>query len=322
MSAVLPAGLPAGFTLEPATGAHVAEVFELVAAEQEAAFGFCPDTEEDVRSMLEPPAVAAHTEQLVRDPDGRAVQWWVAMRAPGDPIVHSWLTSHPRLPDAVSDELARAGWEVAFDWVRAHPPDGVDGQITVHSGCPAGSTANPRHLAEAGFTRQRTFWEMLGPVTDDHRSAPEVPGLVIEATRDEAALHGVFNEAFLGHYGFTPTTLETWSAFEESEPGFDPDLRFLATVDGEPAAAMTLLRRAEAQGEMYVGELATLDRFRRRGIASALLAHAFEVADREGLDRLSLHVDSENAHAAPAVYRRAGLEVRTAWWAYARALPR
>ena len=321
MSALLPAGLPDGFTLEPATGAHVAEVFELVAAEQEAAFGFCPDTEEDVRSMLEPPAVAAHAEHLVRDAEGRVAQWWAMVRVPGDPIMHTWITSHPRLPDAVSDELARAGWAVVFDWIRVHPPDGADGQIPVHSGCPAGSTAR-RHLAEAGFTRERTYWEMLGPVTDEHRSAPEVPGLVIEATHDVAALHGVFNEAFVGHYGFTPTTLENRSAFEETEPGFDPDLRFLATVDGVPAAAMTLLRRAEAQGEMYVGELATLERFRRRGIASALLAHAFEVAAREGLDRLSLHVDSQNAHAAPAVYRRAGLEVRTAWWGYGRTLSR
>ncbi|MGH3507671.1 MAG: GNAT family N-acetyltransferase, partial [Nocardioidaceae bacterium] len=82
------------------------------------------------------------------------------------------------------------------------------------------------------------------------------------------------------------------------------------------------LRRAEADGAMYVGELATLAQFRRRGIASALLAHAFEVAAREGLEHLSLHVDSENAHAAPAVYRRAGLEVRTAWWGYARTLSR
>ena len=33
-----------------------------------------------------------------------------------------------------------------------------------------------------------------------------------------------------------------------------------------------------------------------------------------------LHVDSENAHAAPSVYQRAGLKVRTAFWGYARTL--
>ena len=322
MSVLLPTGLPAGFAVEPATSAHVAEVHELFEAEQSAAFGFCTDTVEDVRALLDPPAGAASHQHLVRDTDGRVVQHWLGLRDPGDPITHAIVVTHPELPDTVSDALAGAGFAVLLGWVRAHPPAGVEGDLTVHSGCPAGSAANPRHLAEAGFTRKRTFWEMVGPVTDAHRTPPDVPGLAVVATHDTATLHAVLNEAFVGHYGFTPTTFEDWLAVEEKMPGYDPDLLYLATVDGEPAAAMTLLRRAETEGEMYVGELATLDRFRRRGIASALLARAFEVAARQGLPRLSLHVDSENTHAAPSVYRRAGLEVRTAWWAYARTLPR
>lgn len=322
MSVLLPAGLPAGFTLEPATGTHVAEAFRLVAAEQTAAFGFCPDTEEDVRSILEPPAAAAGTQHLVRDANGTVVQWWVVLRDPGDPITHAWISTHPRLLDADADALARAGWAAMLDWIRAHPPEGVEDDIQLHSGCPAGSAPSPRHLADAGFTRQRTFWEMLGPVTDDARTAPQVPGLVIEASREVATIHGVLNQGFVGHYGFTPSTLEDWLAVEETLAGFDPNLRYLATIDGEPAAAMLLYRRVETQGAMYVGALATLEQFRRRGIATALLAHGFEIAAREGLGHLALHVDSENAHAAPAVYRHAGLEVRTAFWAYARTLPR
>ncbi|WP_432479650.1 GNAT family N-acetyltransferase [Nocardioides sp. GXQ0305] len=322
MSVLTPAGLPAGFTLEPATGDEVAEVFALVSAEQTAAFGFCADTEEDVRSFLEVPATVPSHERLVRDGDGSVVQWWVAIRPPGDPITHTVITTHPSLADDASDQLARAGWQEMFAWVRAHPPEGVDGEIQVHSGCPADSVANPRHLAQGGFTRRRTFWEMLGPVTDDHRTAPDVPGLTIEASHDVATMHGVLNEAFVGHYGFTPSTLEDWLSLEQAMAGFDPDLRYLATIDGDPAAVMLLSRRLESQDAMYVGELATLERYRRRGIAAALLAHGFEIAAREGLAQLALHVDSENAHSAPSVYRRAGLEVRTAFWAYARTLSR
>jgi len=322
MAVLLPMGLPAGFTSEPATGVHVPEVFELVAAEQTAAFGFCPETEEDVRSILEPPAVAASMEHVVRDADGAVAQWWVALRDPGDPITHAWISTHPRLQDTVSDELARTGFALMLDWIRTNPPEGVGDDVQVHSGCPAGSAANPRHLADAGFTRTRTFWEMVGPVTHDIGTAPEVPGLVIEASRDVATIHDVLNEAFVGHYGFTPSTLEDWLAVEETMAGFDPNLRYLATVDGEPAAAMLLSRRLETEDAMYVAELATLERFRRRGIALALLVHGVDVAAREGLRQLALHVDSENAHAAPAVYRRAGLEVRTAFWAYSLTLSR
>lgn len=53
MSVLLPAGLPAGFTLELATGAHAAEVHEVVAAQQIAAFGFSTESLEDVRADLE-----------------------------------------------------------------------------------------------------------------------------------------------------------------------------------------------------------------------------------------------------------------------------
>jgi ribosomal protein S18 acetylase RimI-like enzyme len=246
----------------------------------------------------------------------------VTIRDPGDPVTHVWVSTHPLLPDAVSDELARTGYTVMLDWTRAHPPAGVDVDLRVHSGCPAGSAANPRHLEQAGFTRQRTFWEMVGPVTAEARTAPAVPGLAIEASRDVATLHAVLDAAFVDHYGYSPSSLEDWLAVEETLAGFDPDLRYLATVDGEPAAAMLLSRRAEAEGALYVNDLATLEQFRRRGIASALLAHAFEVTAREGLAQLALHVDSENTHAAPSVYRRAGLEVRTAFWAYARTLAR
>jgi ribosomal protein S18 acetylase RimI-like enzyme len=322
MSVLLPAGLPAGFTLEPATGEHAAEVFVLVAAEQTAAFGFCPDTAEDVRSMLEQPATTTSMELLVRDADGTLAQWWVVFRDQGNPITHTWISTNPGLLEAVSDELARTGWAMLLDWIREHPPEGVDGEFRVHSGCPAGSEPHQRHLLDAGFTYQRTFWEMLGPVTDDSRTAPEVPGLVIEASQDVTAIHRVLNAAFVGHYGFSAATLENWLAVEKTMAGFDPDLRYLATIDGEPAAAMLLSRRVETEGAMYVGELATLEQYRRRGIASSLLAYAFELAAGEGLGQLALHVDSENTHAAPSVYRRAGLEVRTAFWAYARMLSR
>ena len=118
MSVLLPAGLPAGFTIEPATGAHVAEVFALLEAEQTAAYGFCPDTPEDVRSELELAATAVSTEHLIRDAAGQVVQWWVALRDAGDPITQAWICPHPDLPDAVSDELARTGWALLLDWIR------------------------------------------------------------------------------------------------------------------------------------------------------------------------------------------------------------
>ena len=320
MSVLLPAGLPAGFTLEPATGAHASEVFEVLAAEQVEAFGFCSDSLEDVRADLEPTASEA-LEFVVRDADGSVAQWWVAVTDPGDPVFHSWICSHPRLPADVHDELAAAGWAALFQWVRAHAPDGT-GTIEVRSGCEDGSDAGHRRLRDAGFTHRRTFWEMLGSVTEETCTAPPVPGLTIAATDDTREVHAVMNQGFEDHWGYVPLTYDDWMPVRSTLSGYDPALWFLAEVDGAPAAAMTLSRRVETDGVMYVQELATLPEYRRRGVASALLAHAFDRAMREGLGQLSLHVDSENTHDAPSVYRKAGLEVRCAFHAHVLDLPR
>ena len=310
MSVLLPTGLPAGFTLEPATGAHAPEVFEMLAAQRTDAFGFCPDSLEDVRADLEPTA-SESVEFVVRDADGSVAQWWVALTDPGDPVFHSWICSHPRLPADVHDELSAAGWATLLGWVRSDAPDGT-GTLEVRSGCGAGSDAGHRRLREAGFTHRRTFWEMLGPVTEGNRNAPPVPGLTITATDDTRAVHAVLDKGFEDHWGYAVLTYEDWMAVEATLSGYDPALWFLAEIDRTPAAAMILSRRVEADGAMYVQELATLPEYRHRGIASAFLAHSFDQAAREDLGRLSLHVDSENSHDAPSVYRRAGLDVRCA----------
>jgi ribosomal protein S18 acetylase RimI-like enzyme len=320
MSVLLPAGLPAGFTLEPATGAHAAEVHEVVAAQRIAALGFCSESLEDVRADLESTA-AESFEHVVRDADGVVVQWWAALSYPGDPVFHAWIASHPRLAADVHDELGAAGWRSLLGWIREQAPEG-DGTIEVRSGCEAGYDAGHRPLRAAGFTHRRTFWEMLGPVTDEARTAPFVPGLSITVTDDTRTVHAVFEKGFEDHWGYVPIAYDDWLPVEKTLAGYDPDLWVLAEIDGEPAAAMVMSRRLEADGELYVQELATLSEYRRRGIASVLLAHAFDVAAREGLDKVSLHVDSENTHDAPSVYRRAGLDVRGAFNAHVLDLPR
>ena len=308
------AEVPSGFITEPATGAHASEVFEMLAAERIAAFGFCPDSLEDVRANLEPTESQA-IEYLVRDSDGSLMQWWVAFTDPGEPIFYSWITSHPRLPDGAHDELSAAGWATLFEWMLETAPAG-SGPIEVRSGCEAGSEPGHRRLRAAGFTHQRTFWEMLGPVNEETRTAALVQGLTITASDDTRAIYDVFDKGFKDHWGYVEVPYDDWLKVQPTFSGYDPRLWFLAEVDGAPAAAMTLSLRVEADGAMYVQQLATLEDYRRRGIASALLGHAFEIAAREGLTQLSLHVDSESTDDAPSVYRKAGLEVRCAYHAH------
>ena len=313
------AGLPAGFTTEPATGAHAPEVFELLAAERIAAFGFCPDSLEDVRANLEPTESQA-VEHLVRDPHGSLMQWWVAITDPGEPIFYSWIASHPRLPTASTTSCPRGmGHTVRLDlrngarWGR---PD--RGAVRLRGRIRAGASAAarcrvhpPAHLLGDARAGQRG---------DPHRPAGSRPDHT--ASEDTRAIYEVFDKGFKDHWGYVEVPYDDWAKVQPTFSGYDPRLWFLAEVDGAPAAAMTLSRRVEADGAMYVQQLATLEGYRRRGIASALLAHAFDIAGREGLTQLSLHVDSESTHNAPSVYLKAGLQVRCAFHAHVRDVQR
>jgi ribosomal protein S18 acetylase RimI-like enzyme len=58
----------------------------------------------------------------------------------------------------------------------------------------------------------------------------------------------------------------------------------------------------------YVDALATVSRFRRRGVAKALLAETDRLARRAGLHAVALDTAATNA-AAQALYERAGFSV-------------
>jgi ribosomal protein S18 acetylase RimI-like enzyme len=61
-------------------------------------------------------------------------------------------------------------------------------------------------------------------------------------------------------------------------------------------------------GAFYIDALATLSRFRRRGVATALLAESDRLALRAGLGAVALDTAATNA-AAQALYERAGFTI-------------
>jgi ribosomal protein S18 acetylase RimI-like enzyme len=313
---VLPPGLGDVFAVSAVTSADIVEVHDLVVAEETALLGHCHETLEDVRAWLQPPAGADSRQLLVRDiATGELKQLWYGDRSPGDPRFELMVRTHPAVSVRDGDDLTRAAWRVLLPWVKELCREGGPREVLVHSGCVNGDAPALRRLLEAGFVHERTFWEMTAAVADEPPRDTAVPGLVIKPARpeDHRIVHRLMMEGFAEHWGFEPTSFDDWLAGERCGAGYDPDLWLLAEVDAQPAAAMILSRRAAADNGLYVREIATLPAYRRRGIASALLHAAFDVARAQGYDHIVLHVDSDSAVGAPSVYRRAGFEVRDAF---------
>jgi ribosomal protein S18 acetylase RimI-like enzyme len=161
---------------------------------------------------------------------------------------------------------------------------------------------------------------MSGDVPREATAAPAVPGLDIEPATDTALVHTLYEESFAGHWGHEPDSHDAWLERTRRRPGHDPSLWWVARIDGEPAGLLLATRQMQQEDALYVATLGTLAPYRRRGVAAALLHHAFEVARREGLAQVRLGVDSDNPTGAPTVYRRAGLEVLFAMHAWRKDL--
>jgi mycothiol synthase len=166
-----------------------------------------------------------------------------------------------------------------------------------------------RMYEKAGFTPVRYFLHM-------HRkldALPEEPVLpegftlrMIDPDKDERALYDTLNEAFADHWEFAPTPYDEWLTQKDDPALYDPTLRFLAEYDGEPAGALMCRYRG---GVPWIQGLGVLRPWRRRGLGSALLRHAFVVFYARGGREVALNVDADSPTGATHLYERAGMTI-------------
>jgi ribosomal protein S18 acetylase RimI-like enzyme len=82
----------------------------------------------------------------------------------------------------------------------------------------------------------------------------------------------------------------------------------IASVDGMPAGFVTgieLLHPDKERPEMFIYELGVDERFRRRGVATALLERLVEICVERGCREMFVLTDEDNV-AAMGTYRKAG----------------
>lgn len=177
----------------------------------------------------------------------------------------------------------------------------------------------PADLAGAGYAHVRTFWHMERALDPAEDPGDPPPGVVIRSSvdpDDDEAVYGVLEEAFRGHFGITPMTLEEWRV--QFKGGmYDPALVLLAEADGEPAgvAASWL-----PDGLGWVGDLGVLARFRGRGIGTSLLRRSFAVLAARGATQMRLNVDAGNESGAVRLYTSVGMRERRRFLVYEKSL--
>ena len=173
--------------------------------------------------------------------------------------------------------------------------------------------AAARRLVErAGFRQLRVFLELSRPLPAEIPAAPLDTGLRITGYTPALSepVREAHNEAFADHWGSEPRSREDW---ERTLAGrhFRPDWSFVVLAGDEVAGyALTSAYRADWEPQGYTSGwtdiLGVRRAWRRRGIATALLAATMRVLRADGIERADLGVDVENPSRALDLYTGLG----------------
>ncbi|MEP1123214.1 MAG: GNAT family N-acetyltransferase [Ilumatobacter sp.] len=170
-------------------------------------------------------------------------------------------------------------------------------------------------MGAMGFGIVRYIDELIRPL-DDVAAMPApaaVDGITIVPWPDgrDEEIRREKNDAFMDHWGSTPSSVEDWHA-QVHGFGARPDLSFVALDDEDRVVAHALNHRYEADDELlgrseaWIDSLGTLEAWRGRGVASALIVRSLQAFAEAGLTHAALAVDSENPTGASRLYRSLG----------------
>jgi len=173
-------------------------------------------------------------------------------------------------------------------------------------------------LERAGYRPARRYAEMVRP---DFEAIPElaVPdGLELRRIdpADPEVIRRVWDvgvEVFRHHYGEGEATEADWRRFQES-PETQPALWCVAFDRASHEIAghiLNYLGQPEVDGSIvgWTEAIAVRAPYRRRGLASAMLAESLRIVRDAGADRAALGVDQQNPNHALTLYQRLGFRI-------------
>ena len=181
-------------------------------------------------------------------------------------------------------------------------------------------------IREAGYEPVTYMAQMVRPSVDDVPDHPLPDGLEIRPVRDEdiRTIWEADVEAFKDHWGFVDQSEEDYQRFIEF-PYHDPTLWKIAW-DGEGVAGQvksfidTAQNDAHGRQRGWTESISTSRRWRRRGVAKALIVESIRELAARGMTEVALGVHTENPNGAYALYDGLGYELVRTWTTYRKPL--
>lgn len=306
--------LPTGFEARPGTLNDIPELATLDANYSTQLFGRALRTEGELRTEWKAPHFDSKTDsRLVVDSAGRVVGWAEVYDYAPHVRIPSRLRVFPNhTPPEVAEHLVAWCIERARSSVGQAPPNSR--VVVTQSAFEADAAANARLLG-TGMKPIRTFLRMQIEMTEPPKP-PEWPHGISVRTfvpgQDDVPALEAAREAFRDHWGHVETPFEEdlaeWRQWIYEDDDFDVDLWFLAIDDGEIVGFCQCYPVGGDDPRVgLVDELGVKRSHRGRGIATALLRHAFGVFFRRGKTIVDVGVDAESLTGATRLYEKVGM---------------
>jgi mycothiol synthase len=303
--------LPDGFTARGATMEDAPAVTELVAASNTADLGSPEVDLAETQAVWVRPSVRLDLdEHLVFDGDGRLVAW-AELYYPQD----AQGTVHPAF-------RGRGLGTHLLHWIEQRAGEMTaerDLRPFVRQSILDGNDAGHALFTSSGYAPVWNSWILEIPLGDDLRtvSPPEDVEIRLAEDADDRAIHGVIDTAFGEWESRQPEPFEDWHAYMQTRRGANPAPSFIGVADGRVVAAATTMVYPD-DSDAWIEELAVASGYRRRGVGTALLTHAFAELRREGAAKALLSTDSRGG--GRHLYESAGMSVVRSFTKFAKEL--
>jgi ribosomal protein S18 acetylase RimI-like enzyme len=260
-------------------------VFDLLTARSRAAFGIASEQPAFLRQRWDAPS----TDNWVAVESG-AIVGYAALDENQD-FIHA--SKDPEVGDALIAHLEQQARVRGFRYVTvvAAPEDApLYGAVRRN-----------------GYALDREILRMWRILDGDHPEPVWPEGVTVRSYTDADAerVHALLDELYAGwDQSYVGRSHAGWLTFMTKHEDFDPAMWFLVERDRELIACALHWKESQARG--WVKDIVVRESERGRGLAKALLHHAFRVYAERGAERVGLKVDSTNPTGAPQLYERLG----------------
>jgi GNAT superfamily N-acetyltransferase len=232
-----------------------------------------------------------------------------------------------------SDHRGRGIGTAMIRWAEARIADNMElapatARVAAASSVMVSDESGAALLRESGYQHIRSGYEMGIELAGQPPQPVWPEGIVVRGLipdQEEEAVYRALDESFRDHWGHVERPFDeqfaSWLHHVRSNPHYDPSMFFVA-LEGDEIAGVALCfpKDIEFLDSAWLGWLGVRRPWRRRGLALAMLHHAFGESYKRGIMKVGLGVDATSLTGATRLYEKAGMRTFRQWDTYEKEL--